>query len=341
MPYTPGAARRPRPTAGGCTATCWTPPAPRRPAPCDVAARTATARTTCRARPARPDRARPGGAAHRRTGRRTRAGPRRRSGAMIRELRILPPLAIARFGGAPTPMDNYDAVVDPGRPLGYRHLRPAETLEVDPATGQISRTFVPDAVRLHRERPGPPGRAVPRGVGADRRRPARAGDRRAAARGPGHRWPMCAGGSQLANLKVFRRTGAMRPGQGGQRRVSPTTASHPLAGVQSNFWPGKSIPFGSVQFIRPTTDIPQHPAPLHAGPGLVYGPAARAAAGPPTTRTSATSSTTPAGQGLGTATTPTPAPDHRCPVGSTRATQPGPEPRLPGRRLRRPGRVRR
>ena len=51
---------------------------------------------------------------------------------MIRELRILPPLAIARFGAAATPMDNYDATVDPDRPLGYRHLRPAETLRGRP-----------------------------------------------------------------------------------------------------------------------------------------------------------------------------------------------------------------
>ena len=58
---------------------------------------------------------------------------------MIRELRILPPLAIARFGAAPTPMDNYDATVDPERPLGYRLLRPAETLEVDEATGRDPR----------------------------------------------------------------------------------------------------------------------------------------------------------------------------------------------------------
>ena len=43
-------------------------------------------------------------------------------------------------------MDNYDAMVDPDRPLGYRHLRPAETFEVDPATGEIARTFVPSRV---------------------------------------------------------------------------------------------------------------------------------------------------------------------------------------------------
>jgi hypothetical protein len=65
---------------------------------------------------------------------------------MIHELRILPSLAIARFGSAPTPMDNYDAVVDAAEPLGYRTLRPAETLEVDIDSGEIVRVFVPDAL---------------------------------------------------------------------------------------------------------------------------------------------------------------------------------------------------
>jgi hypothetical protein len=65
---------------------------------------------------------------------------------MIHELRILPPLAIARFGAAPTPMDNYDVVVDPAKPLGYRELRPAETLEVDLDSGEIARTFVPETL---------------------------------------------------------------------------------------------------------------------------------------------------------------------------------------------------
>ena len=81
-------------------------------------------------------------------------------------------------------MDNYDATVDPDRPLGYRHLRPAETFEVDPATGEIARTFVPAGsssprtASFARSRPSS-------SVGADRRRPARTGDRRPARRGPG------------------------------------------------------------------------------------------------------------------------------------------------------------
>src|SRR2546421_534082 len=50
----------------------------------------------------------------------------------IRELRILPPLAVGRLGEAESPMDNYDAEVDDDRPLDFRRLQPTETFRVDP-----------------------------------------------------------------------------------------------------------------------------------------------------------------------------------------------------------------
>ena len=61
----------------------------------------------------------------------------------IRELRILPPLAIARLGDADSPMDNYTVEVDPKDPLGYRLLKPAPTFDVDEATGEIERVRTP------------------------------------------------------------------------------------------------------------------------------------------------------------------------------------------------------
>src|SRR5438309_1135852 len=62
----------------------------------------------------------------------------------ITELRILPPLAIGRLGAASRPMDNYEARIDPQNPLAYRTLVPAETLDVDSGSGEITRSFVPD-----------------------------------------------------------------------------------------------------------------------------------------------------------------------------------------------------
>ena len=49
---------------------------------------------------------------------------------MITELRILPPLAIARLGSSPTPLDAYS--LKPSEdPLGYRRICPEETLVVE------------------------------------------------------------------------------------------------------------------------------------------------------------------------------------------------------------------
>src|SRR6266849_1623001 len=64
----------------------------------------------------------------------------------IRELRLLPPLAIGRLGAASTPMDNYSVEVDASKPLAARRLVPAATFDVDERTGEIVRSFVPSAV---------------------------------------------------------------------------------------------------------------------------------------------------------------------------------------------------
>jgi hypothetical protein len=200
---------------------------------------------------------------------------------MIRELRILPPLAIARFGAAPTPMDNYDATVDPERPLGYRILRPAETLDVDEATGAIRRSFVPGQVTFTENgsvRPVAPFLEVwaltdddllepltPALLAADQ---ATIGDLR---------WRV-----EVANLKVFRRTNQDADKVEADTGDIVDHQSHALLGSCPNFWPGKSIRFGSVRFIRPTDAHPEIRLRFTPGPGFVYG-ASRTppAAGPP------------------------------------------------------------
>src|SRR5690349_5293438 len=62
----------------------------------------------------------------------------------IYELRILPPLAIARFGSSPTPLEAYDLEIPKQDPMGFRNIKPAETLEVDQETGEIARSYMPD-----------------------------------------------------------------------------------------------------------------------------------------------------------------------------------------------------
>src|SRR5262245_35530151 len=64
----------------------------------------------------------------------------------IKELRILPPFAIGRLGGASTPQENYTIEEDPDHPLGFRRIVGAETLIVDEASGAIVETHTPEHV---------------------------------------------------------------------------------------------------------------------------------------------------------------------------------------------------
>src|SRR6516165_10351805 len=64
----------------------------------------------------------------------------------IRELRILPPFAIARLGSAEKPQDNFTIDDDPNQPLGYRKIVPKVTLEVDEETGEIKSSARPKKI---------------------------------------------------------------------------------------------------------------------------------------------------------------------------------------------------
>jgi hypothetical protein len=189
---------------------------------------------------------------------------------VIRELRILPPLAIARFGGASTPMDNYDASVNPERPLGYRILRPAETLEVDEATGGIRRSFVPAQVRFKENglvRPVAPFLEVWALTDDDVLEPLTpdllAGDQASIG---DVRWRV-----EVANIKVYRRTNRDADKVEASSGDVVDHDAHPLLGTCPNFWPGKSINFGSVRFIRPTDAHPEVRLRFTPAPGFVYG----------------------------------------------------------------------
>jgi hypothetical protein len=205
---------------------------------------------------------------------------------MIHELRILPPLAIARFGAAPTPMDNYDVVVDPAAPLGYRELRPAETLELDLASGEIARVFVPDRLSFTEDgavRPVAPFLEVWALTGDD------------ALTGGGELEPLTTallqaeGASvadlrwqvQLANLKVFRRTGDANDKVVADSGAFSDHARRPLDGACTNFLPAKKIGLGHVQFVKPTAAHPEIRLRFTPASGLVYGSNRRPRPGEP------------------------------------------------------------
>jgi hypothetical protein len=189
---------------------------------------------------------------------------------VIQELRVLPPLAIARFGAAATPLDNYDAVADPERPLGYRVLRPAETFEVDVTSGEIVRTFVPTRLSFTeggQVRPVAPflevwaltdgGTLEPLTTELLTREGAATSD---------VRWRV-----QVANHKVFRRTGDEADKVEADSGEFSSHTRHDLTGTCPNFWPGGTIPFGHVQYIKPTAAHPEIRLRFTPAAGFVFG----------------------------------------------------------------------
>ena len=187
------------------------------------------------------------------------------------------------------------------------------------------RTFVPAPGHLHRERPGPPGRALPRGVGADRRRPARASDGGPAGRATRPRSPICAGGSRWPTSRSSGGPATTRTGSPRTAATSPTMTSHPLVGDSATSGRASRSPSarsGSSGRPRPTRSSGCASRPAR---GFVYG-ASRTppAAGPPADPNvrDIVYDASP-GSGAGWVTDGRRAADHRARARSTRWTQQG------------------
>lgn len=192
----------------------------------------------------------------------------------VLEIRLLPPLAIGRFGSSPEPMDNYDVEL-PTTPAGYRRLVPAATLTVDRVTGEIAGSSVPTSVRFRdsseRIRPVAPflevwarftvdGPLEPLTIDHLSELGLSAAD---------VRWQVRAG-----NVKAARRTG-----QSADRVTANTPpftdhAVHFLDGTGGNIKTGRAIRFGDVQYIKPTSANPEIRLRFTPPHGRVFGPVA-------------------------------------------------------------------
>lgn len=188
----------------------------------------------------------------------------------ILELRILPPLAIARLGAAPHPMDNYDVELHPEDPLGYRRLRPAKTFQVDTDRGTITRAFVPKTLRFTENgkvRPVAPFLEVWALTSPGRLEPLTKGLLASHGLSPADfRWRF-----HVANHKVYRRTGQEKDKVDAKIGPFSDHKLHPVLGECPNFWAGKRIPMGFVQYVNPTdafAEIRLRFTPAH---GYVYG----------------------------------------------------------------------
>ncbi len=207
----------------------------------------------------------------------------------IRELRILPPLAIGRLGGAPDPVDNYDLELSADDPLAARRIRPAETLRLAPDSGELTRAEPPTAISFKdggQVRPVAPFLELWALTDRDRLEPLTIGllDRHGFSPGDVV-WRV-----EVSNHSIYRRTRAEAD------RIEATCgpfsdhARHALLGSCANFWPGKQIPLGWVQYVKPSTSFPTIRLRFTPASGAVYGssrtaPGSAAAArtgGPPT-----------------------------------------------------------
>lgn len=204
----------------------------------------------------------------------------------IKELRILPPLAIARFGSSSVPLENYEIrVVDP---LGFRKIVPAPTLIVDDATGEVTQETVPDPNGMVQFRDAQ-GRVRPlspflevwaRFEDGGMLEPLTKEHLKDLGLEPSAlRWSV-----QAANIKVFRRTGDVRDKVIANLQVAADPAdpdslhrAFALIGQCKNFKPTnaapgfKTIPLGTVRYVRPSDRFPEIRFRFTPASGKVYG----------------------------------------------------------------------
>ncbi|HKV09290.1 MAG TPA: hypothetical protein VJ725_14195 [Thermoanaerobaculia bacterium] len=186
----------------------------------------------------------------------------------IQELRILPPLAIARFGSSPDPMDNYELRVPEGDPAGFRELVAAETLVVSRESGEIVESTVPPAVAFRdtqgKLKPVAPFFEVWARFTEDG--PLEPLTREHLNDPAELTWRV-----RVGNHKLFRRTGDDRDRIEAETGPFSDHTVKPLAGRAAHFREGKSVPLGSVQYLRPTDAFPEIRLRFTPATGKVYG----------------------------------------------------------------------
>jgi hypothetical protein len=188
----------------------------------------------------------------------------------ILEVRILPPMAIARFGSSPIPLESYELQVVDDDPLGFRRICPRETLEIDPDSGHVARIYTPKEIRFkdeHGIRPVAPFLELFVRTSEDELEPLTLDLLSAEGLGPDAiRWNV-----DVANLKAFRQTGDEND------KITATTGwfnDHglkALAGHCNNFKENAQLPFGHVRYIKPTSEHPEIRLRFTPAEGKVYG----------------------------------------------------------------------
>jgi hypothetical protein len=190
----------------------------------------------------------------------------------ITRLHILPPFAIGRLGGAEEPLDNYTIETDPEHPLGFRRIVGDHTLVIDPDSGKIVESRIPETVVFKTNgkiRPVAPFLEVFAVVDNDEILPL---DlpllKNLQMESALIEWRV-----NVANRKVVRRTGNPDNLVSARTEWFSDHAVHTLKGHCPNFIsPEAFIEFGRVRFIAPTQNFPEIRLRFTPARGLIYGP---------------------------------------------------------------------
>jgi hypothetical protein len=198
----------------------------------------------------------------------------------IKALRILPPIAIGRLGSAAEPLVNYEIEADPEHPLDFHRLKGATTLVVDPATGEIVRSFIPETVsfkevctaggeKSEQIRPVAPFLEVWALVDREQWVPLTLDLLRENGLTPAEvHWQV-----SVANRKVARRTANPDDEVSAKTPRFSTHLAQRLEGHCRNFLSAdRSIDFGRVQYLKPTPTHPEIRLRFTPARGHIYGP---------------------------------------------------------------------
>jgi hypothetical protein len=200
----------------------------------------------------------------------------------IRELRLLPPLAIGRLGSAAEPVDNYTVEDNPDHPLEFRVIKPAKTLRVSEQTGEIMGEHTPASISFKQDgriRPVAPFLEVFALTADNSLIPltqsllSEAGLDASALS-----WNV-----RVANRKVARRTGHRGDEVEADTQWFSDHKPKRLEGHCAHFVSrDRFIDFGRVQYIRPNSAYPEIRLRFTPAHGLIYGPKLDPAAVPRT-----------------------------------------------------------
>lgn len=196
----------------------------------------------------------------------------------VLELRILPPIAIGRLGESDEPMSAYDLALSEKSPLDFRKIIPQETFSVDPVTGELKahtprKIVFKDAESLD-DKTGKAHPVAPflelfaiTDEAPDELVPVTE-DLLSAS---GHSLDDICWDVEVGNIKIFRRTGD----ENDKMYASITDIkSHELKRLEghcNNFLSDKTLPLGTIQYIKPSTDFPELRLRFTPAAGKVYG----------------------------------------------------------------------